>query len=494
MVTQTNWNELFDRWAALIRPERRVAYLQDRFRSVKPKILTKVDISGQLSAWSFLNLNQWEDLSDDYLLYINVSDAGGDRTVDVYNSDSRAGGAKIATGTRTGDGAITLAEANSSGVSGSVTVVFANQDDTIVLLIDPAYKESLDDLAAETTDDDQSLLRDDSDRNAKNTYDSIQNALAGERSKLLTDQDFFVFTVARDLIESGESFAAAVQENLQTGGSVTLDEEGVIKDLIDTMIADSQDLIGSSPVLGADALTSTDGSATITRSVQNWVRESKFRFTCNKTIDAAGPETFRVVNDKLGQAPNDLTFGAQFRSGALGLEYLLERSLIFVAGTSSSEGSAWTLSGESSNSVDMGTAGGRLYANITSDGSAHTILLYRASGLADVDLVATGSIDGSAEKSVTFTAENGSGLNIACLFTWVDNGTFSLDLGAFAVDDFIEFSITTENSGLMAKYLGNRYRMEFPVDSSSPSLDTAGALIKIPEDILLNLAVDEIIY
>jgi hypothetical protein len=66
--------------------------------------------------------------SDSGVVYISLSDATGTRTVNVYSDSGRAAGDKICGGSRSGDGSITLAEANSSGASGTVTVTYATDD------------------------------------------------------------------------------------------------------------------------------------------------------------------------------------------------------------------------------------------------------------------------------------------------------------------------------------------------------------------------------
>lgn len=89
------------------------------------------DGAAQTSAWSLSGVNR----SNTYLnnegfltLYWKLTDATGDRTVDLYKTPKMAAGDKVATGTRTGDGAITLAAANSSGITGTVTVAYIAND------------------------------------------------------------------------------------------------------------------------------------------------------------------------------------------------------------------------------------------------------------------------------------------------------------------------------------------------------------------------------
>jgi len=88
------------------------------------------DASTQLSSWSidgatFLNTSKGR-------LFWTLSNSGTTRTVNIYNHQNQDGTypteALVATGNRSGDGAITLSEQNSSGISGSVTVAYTADD------------------------------------------------------------------------------------------------------------------------------------------------------------------------------------------------------------------------------------------------------------------------------------------------------------------------------------------------------------------------------
>lgn len=89
------------------------------------------DESSQLASWTFtaataLNTNMGQ-------LYVSLSNSGSTRTVDVYKTSARASGDKVATGNRSGDGSITLSQANSSGLSGTVSVTYTTDDSDITL-------------------------------------------------------------------------------------------------------------------------------------------------------------------------------------------------------------------------------------------------------------------------------------------------------------------------------------------------------------------------
>jgi len=85
------------------------------------------DASSQLSAWIINGVTSSN--SNSFVLYYKLTNAGSVRTVNVYKDS--AGSNKVATGTVTNDGSITLAASNDSGITGSVTVAYTGDDTTI---------------------------------------------------------------------------------------------------------------------------------------------------------------------------------------------------------------------------------------------------------------------------------------------------------------------------------------------------------------------------
>ena len=64
--------------------------------------------------------------TDRWTLYGKLNDADGDRTIELYKDAALS--AKVAQGTRTGDGVVTLTQANVSGISGSISVTYTGDD------------------------------------------------------------------------------------------------------------------------------------------------------------------------------------------------------------------------------------------------------------------------------------------------------------------------------------------------------------------------------
>lgn len=69
--------------------------------------------------------------TDDGWLYGSLSDATGTRTVNLYSDSARS--VLVASGSKAGDGEITLAEVSSSGLSGKITVTYTADGDFTIL-------------------------------------------------------------------------------------------------------------------------------------------------------------------------------------------------------------------------------------------------------------------------------------------------------------------------------------------------------------------------
>jgi len=82
------------------------------------------DASNQLSGWTLDDLSSTN--SNDGLLYWNLTNVAATRTVTLYSDSAKS--ASVAKGSVVGDGAIVLAEQNSSGLTGTVTVAYTVAD------------------------------------------------------------------------------------------------------------------------------------------------------------------------------------------------------------------------------------------------------------------------------------------------------------------------------------------------------------------------------
>lgn len=87
------------------------------------------DAGNNLATWVFNGVNH-SNSNNGYLYYTSV-DVAGTRTVSIYKLPVIAAANLVAQGSRVGDGAITLSETLSSGLTGSVAVTYTGDDITI---------------------------------------------------------------------------------------------------------------------------------------------------------------------------------------------------------------------------------------------------------------------------------------------------------------------------------------------------------------------------
>lgn len=84
------------------------------------------DSAAQLASWVIHGLTVYN--SKFGLLYWELTNSGTTRTVKLYKSIHKQSGDEVASGSRVGDGSITLTASNSSGITGTVTVTYTTDD------------------------------------------------------------------------------------------------------------------------------------------------------------------------------------------------------------------------------------------------------------------------------------------------------------------------------------------------------------------------------
>jgi len=97
------------------------------------------DVSTQLSSLVLADIAS--DNTNRGIVYWELTNTGSTRKVDLFKDVAKA--SLVASGTRTGDGSITLTEQNSSGLSGSVTVTYTTDDTDAGNTIDTKLKAGL---------------------------------------------------------------------------------------------------------------------------------------------------------------------------------------------------------------------------------------------------------------------------------------------------------------------------------------------------------------
>jgi hypothetical protein len=106
--------------------------------SAQDEITEVGDDQNQLADWSFSGASRGQNTDSAGKVYISLSDSGGTRTVSVYKDSGRT--QLVAQGQRSGDGEVTLSEQGGSGLSGTVTVTYTQDDSDIYLILPFAFE------------------------------------------------------------------------------------------------------------------------------------------------------------------------------------------------------------------------------------------------------------------------------------------------------------------------------------------------------------------
>jgi len=100
-------------------------------------IVESGDAQNQLANWSFSGEAKGENTTAQGNIYVTLTNSVTTRTVSIYKDSGRT--ELVAQGQRDGDGAVTLDEQNSSGLTGSVDVAYAQDSSDIWLTLPFAF-------------------------------------------------------------------------------------------------------------------------------------------------------------------------------------------------------------------------------------------------------------------------------------------------------------------------------------------------------------------
>ncbi len=91
------------------------------------------DDDNQLSNWNLNGVDFGIDTATNGALYADLSEGPpGTYTIDLYRTSAMLPGDHVATGTRVGDGSVTMNQVGGSGISGTIDVTFVQPDNNIV--------------------------------------------------------------------------------------------------------------------------------------------------------------------------------------------------------------------------------------------------------------------------------------------------------------------------------------------------------------------------
>lgn len=461
--TQAAWNHFNEEEFALFLSTLRILReTRDTVQYERTQVAV-LDSRGYIASLTLAGIDYGVNTTADGLLYVRLTANGGNWDVHIYKATGAGGGDEVASVTNiAADGTAALVAANSSGISGSITLgssIAAVAADTLVLWV----KQDLRKRAR--------VKLDGTGSKDSNTLGLVVSMCDDLLDKLNEGISTVVATVTRWATEKGQSgqafmgrsFSSLISdtEDGDTSGSVTRVRTGFLPEFSEAMADDTtageQDVVKR--VVAASS-GSFDGANTGLGAVSSHTPLQHcpvgvWRFSCvdGADTDAMGSErfdgTFKDATTDEEFTFSGLVVGQQWTGpkgfGPITLTRTKSKTndgsnLYFAAASGA------VVSGENGQNTDSGA----LYITIEANGSNWDISFYsdsyRTSLVAKATNVATSA-------AFTATEKNGSGLTVA----WTMGGTpgaiatIALNLNPFVTqnsDGFPDnFSITTSVTG-----------------------------------------------
>lgn len=469
--TQAQWNDLFIRLGNLIRTRRELKTYFKRFSELRCIVTEHLDDAAQLSDWNLNDVVIGVDTDINGYVYVSLTDAAGTRTVDVYNDDARTN--LVATGSGA-DGTITLVAEAGYTINGSVFVAYTGDDTDIWLKLENDFRLLLNQIFTDT-----SIIEQDFVDYMRGKLASISKYIKSGYTVIDNAIEEFILNFISNKINSTFDYSLQTDET-DVSGTVTIENEGIIPDLIDAMNDDgnagAQDLMentvaGAGMSADADNVGSVDISAR-TLELYPWVREGNLVLRCvEDTIGAIEFEVsiFDSENEEVLDAANNLMPQADWADNEIGIKKLnIAHDFTSTGSGDWDHFSDWVVTGESEDNSD----GGKWYGKWID--TTDTLEFYSDS--ARSNLVASGTLS-SFPGTITCTEQNNSGLTIVAAVSAdpganINDGVLEGEYSKIG-DKYYE-AITNDHDGVFVSELGELYKVEFP-SSGTPTIDDAYA-------------------
>lgn len=414
--------------------------------------------SGDLYGWAFAK----------------IINNGGNKELHIYADVGLGTEVAQAIGTGLLVETVDIVEVSSSNVTGKARFEYGSGDDTDIALVfrwnvpglaDNIDVESGDDVLTDYYD---SFL--DGIATLSRAYGSDLLAKAGTMRDQVTI-GLFAGGIAQ-LIDSPNRLSGNVLTPIAdtTGGKLAWTYTGIVKDLDDKMIEDSEVFKENTVAAGSVVAGSNNtGDFNFTKTPKQYCEDGDVvRLECLSTLGSTQKELFSVGSVNRGSEPYRITIGQNFDSRMLGILLRLERNMN-LTGAGAAYLASPTITGETSDYVDMSSL--KLYGTITksNSGADLQIRLWRASTKGAADKVAdSGTITDTEPYTIVCTEVNNSGITMT--YT-IDTGAagdgdyvFEVELKIASVGDWWEIPLTNNMAGIWAIVLGRTFLYEFQTD------------------------------
>lgn len=478
--TQADWNKLGKEFGVFLGA---LKDLEDKIRKFdlkrnREQLIETYERPAALTNWVLSGAKLGTNTDDDGVIYVRVTDespGAGQATVDLYKAAGGGAGNKVATGSAADGATVTLAAANSSGLTGSVklpTVTASEADDKRRLTVFQDWP-----LRA-------SVLFDGSEPEHQDERSAFNAACILTQRKLIEAKDIFKAATSQfglgrlsGFLKSGEAslMAAATKEDQGQISAVFLGIlEDMRKNMVDEATAGAQTVQRSVVSAGAGVFDSQNQGkgAMSAPSLKEWAADGLLTFRC--VDETVGVEKFEVTQKvtttgEVRRARTNLQIKRTWSDPDLGIDQaLLTRTLNLDAGAANDFATAadFSITGESEGNTDDGT----LYLRVVSgtiDVTKWKIQLFKASSRTTPVLVGESNEAAAAATGVGINPKNSSGLGGTCKIgaAPTNNNTGTLNLQVFRVE------------GATSK-VPDKFTVTFTVTSKGEFQDQLDALAK----------------
>jgi hypothetical protein len=408
--------------------------------------------------------------------YATLINNGGNKELHIYRDIGLGIEYAQAIGTGLGVETVDIVPVGSSGLSGRVRFEYPGSDDTDIWIVHrwnvPGLAKNIDLEAGEPelTDDYTAFMA---------GLETLARSLGSDllsKSAIVRDQvtTGLIAGAIAEFIKSANKLSGNVITAIPdtVGGGLAWEYSGIIKDLADAMVADDHYF---TPNIVANSVptfpAAQAGQYDFTITPKQYVEDADvFRVECISTLASTQKETFRIGSNNRGQESNILTIGQDFDSRQLGLAIRMERDML-LAGAGSAYLTNPTITGESSDYVDMGSK--KLYGTLTKNGTERRIRMYRQIDKLEADLVADSGIVIDVEPfTIQVTSAKNSGINMTYLIdaslALDGDYDFEVQLNIANPGEYWEFETSNNMAGIWIILFGRIYLYDgFPTTGST---------------------------
>lgn len=490
--------------STFLAPTRLLREVRDRFRRERTQYVVWQDTRSSFIKTSHATpitlsgVDLGSNTTADGKLYARIT-GSGPYTVTLYKATG--GSASVCTGSANADAAVTLAEANSSGMTGTWQLpasVSTTTDDSLEVVVFQDYTARLNKAyTADGTVEDDAHSR----QVLTEAYASVAATIQGAISTLMTTalSRYGLSDGSNNLTSRGNAFLESAESALITDvseedsdGNVSRKRGGLFETALQAMADETtgstQYVVKRAPSAGAGSFSSgNDGAGTVSSHTPlNQCPASRWTFKCSEgaDTDALGSERFDVTVYLQDGTDRSINVGTgpvvgQSWSGPYGFGPITITRTLSKTGDGSNQllaaASSATVTGENNSN----TSDGVLYGKLVANGSNWDVEFYSASSRATSTLVAKATNVASA-ASFTATSQNASGLTVAWTLGGTEsaNSSWTLDLQPFyaentsGVPDQFTVTVTVASEGLIQTILAEELDPPARLNSTTSGSET----------------------